>query len=57
MTVRDVGKPFARLVLDAYHADSITGSDVSEYLGVRLKHVPQIEKRLGGPDLLTGGDR
>ena len=57
MTVRDVGKPFARLVLDAYHADSITGSDVSEYLGVRLKHLPQIEKRLGGPDLLTGGDR
>lgn len=57
MTVRDVGKPFARLVLDAYHADSITGSDVSEYLGVRLKHLPRIEKRLGGPDLLTGGDR
>lgn len=57
MTVRDVGKPFARLVLDAYHADAITGSDVSEYLGVRLKHLPAIEARLGGRDLLTGGDR
>lgn len=57
MTVRDVGKPFARLVIDAYHADSITGSDVSEFLGVRLKHLPAIERRLGGGDLLTGGDR
>jgi Zn-dependent peptidase ImmA (M78 family)/transcriptional regulator with XRE-family HTH domain len=56
MVVRDVGKPFARLVLDAYHAALITGSDVSDYLGVRLKHLPKIEQRLSGPDLLTGGE-
>jgi len=57
MTVRDVGKPFARLVIDAYHSDAITGSDVSEFLGVRLKHLPAIEARLAGPDLLTGGEQ
>lgn len=57
MTVRDVGKPFARLVIDAYHSDAITGGDVSEFLGVRLKHLPAIEMRLSGPDLLTGGEQ
>lgn len=34
MTVRDVGKPFARLALDAYRTNELTGSDVSELLGV-----------------------
>lgn len=56
MALRDVGKPFARLVLDAYHAASITGTDVSDYLGVRLKHLAKIEERLAGPDMLTGGE-
>ena len=57
MVVRDVGKPFARLVLDAYHADSISGPDVADYLGVGLRHLPAIETRLVGQDVLTGGNR
>ena len=57
MTVRDVGKPFARLVIDAYHANTLTGGDLSELLGVRLKHIPAIEMRLAGPDMLTGGEQ
>ena len=57
MTVRDVGKPFARLVIDAYRANTITGGDVSELLGVRLRHLPAIEARLAGVDMLTGGER
>lgn len=57
MTVRDVGKPFARLVLDAYRTNALTGGDVSELLGVRLRHLPAIEARLAGPDMLTGGER
>jgi len=56
MVLRDVGKPFARLVLDAYRAALITGNDVSDYMGVRLKHLPKIEARLAGPDMLTGGE-
>lgn len=42
--VRDLGKAYVRLVLDAYHEDRINVSDVSDYLGVRLKHLPQIER-------------
>ena len=54
MVVRDAGKPFSRLVLDAYHADAISAVNVSDYLGTRLKHLPAIEKRLVGHDVLTG---
>ncbi|MEX1104107.1 MAG: ImmA/IrrE family metallo-endopeptidase, partial [Dehalococcoidia bacterium] len=56
MVVRNVGKPFARLVLDAYHANSITGPDVSDYLGAGLQHLPAIEARLSSVQALTGGD-
>ncbi len=55
--IRSVGKPFARLVLGAYYEDTITLSDVSELLGVRVKHVPAIEALLEGRNVLTGGDR
>ncbi len=54
--VRSVGQPFARLVLNAYYEDAITLSDVSEYLGVRVKHVPVIEALLAGRNVLAGGD-
>ena len=37
------GGPCVRLVLDNYYQDRITLSDVSGYLGVRVKHVPRIE--------------
>ncbi len=56
-TIRSVGQPFARIVLGAYYEDAITLSDVSEYLGVRVKHVPAIEGLLRGRNVLTGGDR
>lgn len=54
MIVRDAGKPFARMVLDAYHSDSISAVSVADYLGTQLKHLPAIEKRLAGHDVLTG---
>lgn len=37
------GKLFVRLVLDNYYKENITLSEVSEYLGVRLKHLRSIE--------------
>jgi Zn-dependent peptidase ImmA (M78 family) len=55
--IRSVGQPFARLVLGAYYGEAITLSDVSELLGVRVKHVPAIEALLEGRNVLTGGDR
>ncbi len=36
------GKPFVRLVLDAFHTNRITANDVSDYLGIRLKHLDKI---------------
>lgn len=41
-TVSLSGKKYVRTVLDAYHSDRITASDVSDYLGVKLKHLDRI---------------
>lgn len=37
------GKLFTRLVLSSYNADMITGPDASDFLSVKIKHLPQIE--------------
>jgi Zn-dependent peptidase ImmA (M78 family) len=42
------GKEFARLVLRAYHEDHITLSDVSEYLRLKVKHLPELEREAFG---------
>jgi len=55
--VRTLGQPFIRLILDAYYNDRITTSDLSEYIGVRIKHIPDIEGLLATHNRLTGGDR
>lgn len=47
--VSTAGKPFVRLVLDAFGAGRITASDVADYLGVRLKHLGSVEQALGMP--------
>ncbi len=44
--ISTIGKPFVRLVLDNYYQDRITLSDVSSYLGVRVKHFPRIEQAI-----------
>jgi Zn-dependent peptidase ImmA (M78 family) len=54
MVVRNLGKHYARLVIDAYRVDRISGADVVDFLGVKLKHLPRIEERLTGNDTLTG---
>lgn len=41
--IRDNGGVFTDLVLRAYREETITGSDVADYLGVRLKHLKRIE--------------
>ncbi len=45
--VSNFGKPFVRLVLNNYYQSRITLSDVSSYLGLRIRHVPKIEQTLG----------
>ena len=41
-----LGRPFIGLVLGNYHQRNITLSDVAGYLGVRVKHVETIERRM-----------
>jgi Zn-dependent peptidase ImmA (M78 family) len=45
--INNFGKPFIRLVLNNYYQDRITLSDVSSYLGLRVRHVPKIEQTMG----------
>lgn len=45
--VSAAGKPFARIVLEAFYADRLTSSEVSDYLGVRLKHLKKIGQAVG----------
>jgi Zn-dependent peptidase ImmA (M78 family)/DNA-binding XRE family transcriptional regulator len=39
-----LGRLFPRLVLDSYGERRITASDLSEYLGLRLKHLPKLQE-------------
>ena len=42
LALRDNGRAYTRLVLDAFEQERITPADVSDYLGVRLKHLDNI---------------
>lgn len=46
-TVAAFGKPFVRRVIENYHQDRISLSEVSGYLGIKVRHVPAIERQLG----------
>lgn len=48
MAVRNLGRPFVRLVLDAYAQDRIALATASDYLGVKIKHLPRIEELVFG---------
>jgi len=48
VALASAGPLFARLVLDSFHQEKITSSDVSEYLDVRLKWMGKIEQALFG---------
>lgn len=45
--VSAAGPAFVRLVLGSYHQERITSSDVADYLGVKVKHLPKIERAVG----------
>lgn len=38
---------FARIVIQSYYRDRITLSDVSGYLGIKLRHLPELQRSLG----------
>ena len=43
-TVSNIGKPLVRMLLDNYYQDRITLSEVSGYLGLKVKHIPRLEE-------------
>lgn len=45
--VNAMGKPFVRVVLTNYYRDQLTLSDVSRYLGLRVKHMARLEQFVG----------
>jgi Zn-dependent peptidase ImmA (M78 family) len=53
MKVRDLGRGFIESALDAYYRRAITGSDLSEYLEIKLNGLPKLEAELA----VTGGAR
>ncbi|MGH3937454.1 MAG: XRE family transcriptional regulator [Pseudonocardiaceae bacterium] len=44
MAIRDRGKPYVRLVLDAYHREVISASSASNLLSLKLKHLAALER-------------
>jgi Zn-dependent peptidase ImmA (M78 family) len=46
-TVANLGRTLVRLVLENYHQDRLSLSEVSGYLGVKTRHLPSIEQQLG----------
>jgi Zn-dependent peptidase ImmA (M78 family) len=43
-TVSNFGRPLVNMLLDNYHQDRITLSEVSGYLGLKVKHIPRLEQ-------------
>jgi Zn-dependent peptidase ImmA (M78 family) len=50
MALSSAGGHFTSLVLDSYHRDKITTSDLSDYLNIRLEHLPKIEMEMRGSE-------
>jgi Zn-dependent peptidase ImmA (M78 family) len=46
-TVANVGRPLVRIILDNYHQDRMTLSEVSGYLGIKVRHIAGVEQQLG----------
>jgi Zn-dependent peptidase ImmA (M78 family) len=46
LAISSAGPLFASLVLGGYYRERITASDFSDYLNIRLRHLPKIEKEL-----------
>ena len=47
-SLSDLGRPFVGLVLGNYHQRNLTLSDVAGYLGIRVKHVEALQRRMVG---------
>lgn len=46
--LQENGRPFVALVLSSYGSEKISLSDVSDYLSIKVKHLPDVEKLIYG---------
>jgi Zn-dependent peptidase ImmA (M78 family)/DNA-binding XRE family transcriptional regulator len=46
LRVRDLGRPYTRVALEAYHRSEINASQLADYLEVKLNHLPKLEAEL-----------
>ncbi|MGL4339393.1 MAG: hypothetical protein ACRCSP_03070, partial [Rhodoglobus sp.] len=44
MVLRDRGRPFVRLALDAYHQNLISTSSLTRVLAMKANHIPALER-------------
>lgn len=51
-TLSVFGRHFTETILNSYYQKRITLNDVSAYLGVKLRHIPNIEQRMGAMSAL-----
>jgi Zn-dependent peptidase ImmA (M78 family) len=52
--ISTAGRAFVSLVLEGYHRNAVSASDVTDYLGVQLKYLDRVERQLvAGPGEAT----
>jgi len=44
VALASAGPAFASLVIESFNREQITASDVSDYLGIRLRHLPEVQR-------------
>lgn len=47
MAVRNLGRPFVRTVLEAYSQEKISLAKVSDYLGIKVRHLDRVGQLVG----------
>lgn len=55
VSLSSAGPLFTTLVIENFNREHITASDVSDYLQVRVKHLPEIQRDYSGSELVGQG--
>lgn len=56
VSLSSAGPLFTTLVIENFNREHITASDVSDYLQVRVKHLPEIQRDYSGSELVGPGE-
>jgi Zn-dependent peptidase ImmA (M78 family)/DNA-binding XRE family transcriptional regulator len=56
VSLSSAGPLFTTLVIENFNREHITASDVSDYLRVRVKHLPEIQRDYARPELVGQGE-